>query len=1567
MNRIYRLIWNTALSCWMVASEHTKGRSKRARTVGAATLAGALALSTPVYADEPPDAGGEADSDSQPVLPQSVRDPFALPRASLFDAFEDRSLHWQSALVTDSYYENSTLSGDYSMVLGSRSAVTGNYAVGLGNRVTVDGHQATAVGTLAVARGAGATAFGTGATATNTNALALARESAATGNDAVAIGFSTRATGDWASAIGAWSQASGRYALAVGGSARATADYGTALGASSRAAGHSSVAIGSSSQAVGEYSVAIGDGTNVANTAANGVAIGRGAALGAGASRAVALGHDSVADQPDVVSVGNASVKRKIINVADGVVADKSTEVVNGGQLFNAMNKQFSGATVTMGDKAAVNGGYGVAIGAGSSVTTHGGVGGVALGHGATAGSPGYSGGIAVGGGARSTFDGVSLGHNAEATATRSIALGTASIANESHTVSVGSSSLQRRIVNVAAGNLSSSSNDAVTGKQLFQTNETLRATQATANVAQQQLNGTSVHIGSGATASAGQSIAMGDRARAEATASVAVGQQARASGPGALALGHASFATGQQSIAAGLRASADGQSAMALGMDASASGNYTTAFGHEAKASGAWTNAIGYMADASGSSSVAIGSLAKSTGTHSVAMGDRAEVNSAAERGVALGYSAGVRAGATESVALGYGSVATEKHVVSVGSSAVKRRIVNLAEGSETATSNEAITGAQLHRTQQSVTAVDGKATAAARTAADAATAATSAATAASTAKAVADAAALRLDNASTRLGQRATAGTNASALGNDAAASGSHSNAIGNAASSAGANAIAVGTLAAGASSSAVAVGNRAGVDAAASGGIALGANAKVNASASDAIALGAGSVATIKETVSVGSSGLQRRIVNVADGTLSASSTDAVTGRQLFAATQRLDTAEGTLSTTTTTANTAKTTADKADANATNALNKANVLGGLLSQAAAAGDVRLGGNNTGTVLDVRNKADKGRVIRGLAAGAVNATSTDAVNGGQLHSQQLKVDANDRRINTNLGSIATNQTNISNNQAEIAGNRGSIGVNGEAIAKLRSDLDAYAPELEGVVMFNEDRTRVDMDGARISGVQDGDVSLGSRDAVTGGQLFSTNTRIAEIEADATFVSLGEMLGSEGASAGLLGIAMGAFAEASLDGEGGVALGSFAAARGTNSVALGRGSHALAVAEEGFAMGTRSTVRAEGGLAAGARSEILSGATYSVALGYGSVAGEANTISVGSESVKRRVVNVARGRKVDDATTFGQLRDSLEKLGGGADVGASGEIVGPVYQLKSGDYTNVGAALTALDGRVSTTRDSVDILDARLNRLFREETSARTDDPGRLNLGGSQGMVLVNVANGMISAGSRDAVNGGQLYEVRKDLQGQIDNLAEGEKRVAVSGRMPAPAPMSAEGSGDAVASADAPAPIPTPTPTPTPVASEASIPKPVVKAEGDTAVAVGSEGKERSVKHVAKGTADTDAVNVAQLNDVLVRSNEYTDQAVDGLNKRLDGMDKRFNRMAAMSSAQSAMAMNTAGLNTYNRLGAGVGHSDGESALAVGYQRVMNERGSATFSLNGAFTNSGEKTVGVGVGIGW
>jgi hypothetical protein len=112
---------------------------------------------------------------------------------------------------------------------------------------------------------------------------------------------------------------------------------------------------------------------------------------------------------------------------------------------------------------------------------------------------------------------------------------------------------------------------------------------------------------------------------------------------------------------------------------------------------------------------------------------------------------------------------------------------------------------------------------------------------------------------------------------------------------------------------------------------------------------------------------------------------------------------------------------------------------------------------------------------------------------------------------------------------------------------------------------------------------------------------------------------------------------------------------------------------------------------------------------------------------------------------------------------------------------------------------------------------------------------------------------------------------------------------------------------------------------------------------------------------------VDTRAVDDAVQRANAYTDQALAGVDRRLDRLDRRMNRMVAMGSAQAAMAMNTAGLPTWNRLGAGIGHADGESALAVGYQRVLDRRATTSVSLNGAFSQGGEHTLAVGVGIGW
>lgn len=672
-------------------------------------------------------------------------------------------------------------------------------------------------------------------------------------------------------------------------------------------------------------------------------------------------------------------------------------------------------------------------------------------------------------------------------------------------------------------------------------------------------------------------------------------------------------------------------------------------------------------------------------------------------------------------------------------------------------------------------------------------------------------------------------------------------------------------------------------------------------------ESIAIGANSVTTGSNQLSVGNSTRKRRIVNVADGNVNASSSDAVTGKQL--------------NTTNTNVTAARNAANAAQSSANTALSQTTALRGLINQVSTSGNVRVGAENSGLVLDIRNRSNANRKVTGVADGTLSNSSNDAVTGRQLHATQLTIDDQRRQI-------AAHNLRIGDNRIDLE--------------RLRAEFEDFDPDLEGVVRFGADGN-VDAAGGAIQRVAAGDVSsAASTDAVNGGQLFATNDRVRALEDVGRFFRIGTDDESEPAAAGWFGVAMGESSEASTGPgqEGGTAVGSFTKALGTNSVALGRAAYVLAGATDGFALGANSRVETRAGVALGAASRVGAGAENAVALGYDSYADRSNVVSVGNLGLKRRLINVDRGIDGHDAVTVEQMRLSLFTLGGGADVDAGGGIIAPTYTVQGAEQRTVGDALATLDSAIATSGRRIDQVETRLHSMFQDAGHLRADGRDQISFAGASGMVLSNVANGLVAAGSREAVNGGQLHAVQQQLNGRMDGL---EQRVDDQAQPRALAMMSAPPGEEGAPAADingAP-----------PIASAAEGAAPV---------------QQTAPKNDATASP-TPQVDTAELERMLARANEYSDGISREVDARLNRMDKRFNRMAAMSSAQSAMAMNTAGLATYNRLGAGVGYSDGESAMAVGYQRVLNDKGSATFSLNGAFTNSGERTLGVGVGIGW
>ncbi|HIH7332667.1 TPA: ESPR-type extended signal peptide-containing protein [Stenotrophomonas maltophilia] len=1459
MNRIYRRIWNHAKGCWEVASELTRpcGRKSSRATGAGGLLMVALLL-----------AGGDAHAKTRYYI---GCDPFNLGNGEFVSC--------------------SPIAGRYDDTMFVGYALTnGLNSLGYGAGVNMKGDNTTA--------------FGIGARINGQNSAAFGFKASTYAVDSVAVGYNARTTAD------------GGHNVAVGANAYAAYIGATALGNKAEARAANAIALGSGSSSRGVDALALG--ANSSTSAAGSMAVG--AKASASRTNAIALGLSSVAQQEDAVALGASTI---------------------------------------------ANGAGGVALGAKAMVDTGAGTGGVAIGGGARAGSLGYTGAIAIGGDTRAYIDGVALGYAASVSAQGAVALGVRSVATEANTVSVGSASVRRRIVNVADGRVTASSTDAVTGKQLHAMNERVDG------MIKQDSAGGIVRI---ANSNTGSEVSMrnavlatrkvsgvSDGALTTTSTDAVNGRQlnttngnvTKAQTAADAAKADASKALAQVTTVTGLIGQTSSTSSVRLGEK-----NSGTSL--DVRNSANANRKVTGVADAtlSTSSTEAVTGRQLNTTNENVAKAQtaageaKADASKALTQVVTLGGLVG-QVSATGNVRLGEKNSGT---VLDVRNSAnASRKLTGVADGTLSTSSAEAVTGRQLNTTNENVA----KAQAAADTAkVEAGKALAQAVTLGGLVGQVSATGNVRLgeENSGTLLDVRnnknenrringvsdgdlsagssdgvsgrqlfatnvrlgalesagkyisvgvdafsrdAVAGQAGVAIGDSAKAGAEGATAVGAFSTSLGRNGVAIGraSLVAGGAANGFAMG--AGSNVHANNGVAIGSGAKVAATADESLALGAGSEATEAGTASFGASGVGRRLVNVSRGT---ADHNAITVSQLKDALVTLGAGAGmdasgniiapTYSVQAGTQNTVEDALMALDGAVITAGRRADKVEDQLSSIFQdSPSARADGMN-----QIALSGANGMVLTNLADGRVAPGSRDAVTGSQLYAAEQKISQNRNDLEAMRKERETGQ-------------------------QAMRGLDASGP--------------IDFGGARLTGVAEAKLSADSSDVVRGSQLYGTNSRVSELEDVAQSVSIGSAPFSERAEAGVAGVALGNSAKTGL--EGGTAVGTFAGAMGKNSTAIGRAATVSVDSANGFAMGVGAQVGGDAGganegVAIGAGARVGSGAHGSLALGNGSQADEEGVASFGGVGIKRRLVNIANGTANHNAATVGQLRGALSALGG--EVDANGNIVGPSFTVQGQSQSTLNGALEALDGAVVSNRSRVNQVESQLRSVFQDTPSVRADGLNQLTLAGTHGMVISNVANGLIAAGSRDAVNGGQLHSMQQQRNGRMDGL---EQRID--------APQS-----QAMAVASVPEP-------------EAPVPQ----AEGGQQVASVGEGEKPAPQPKTKEDTPKPQVDTAELEKMLARANEYTDGAISTFERRLDKMDKRFNRMAAMSSAQTAMAMNTAGLATYNRLGAGVGYSEGESAMAVGYQRVLNEKGSATFSLNGAFTNSGERSMGVGVGIGW
>lgn len=156
-----------------------------------------------------------------------------------------------SNLVAIAIGRDAVASGVDSIAIGSDTKATQKYSVAVGNDIGFTAYAGTAVGQQAYASGKEATAIGTMTNVNDddkwTEANPGQRRNA--GEQSTAIGAYACSWGLHSTAVGGFSKAEGEMATAIGHSSQANVNYGTALGAYSEVTAGWGVAIGASSVA----------------------------------------------------------------------------------------------------------------------------------------------------------------------------------------------------------------------------------------------------------------------------------------------------------------------------------------------------------------------------------------------------------------------------------------------------------------------------------------------------------------------------------------------------------------------------------------------------------------------------------------------------------------------------------------------------------------------------------------------------------------------------------------------------------------------------------------------------------------------------------------------------------------------------------------------------------------------------------------------------------------------------------------------------------------------------------------------------------------------------------------------------------------------------------------------------------------------------------------------------------------------------------------------------------------------------------------------------------------------
>ncbi|EKG5060608.1 YadA-like family protein, partial [Escherichia coli] len=699
---------------------------------------------------------------------------------------------------------------------------------------------------------------------------------------------------------------------------------------------------------------------------------------------------------------------------------------------------------------------------------------------------------------------------------------------------------------------------------------------------------------------------------------------------------------------------------------------------------------------------------------------------------------------------------------------------------------------------------------------------------------------------------------------------------------------------------------------------------------------------------------------KITNVANGAISATSSDAINGSQLYTTNKYIAdalggdaevNADGTITAPTyTIANTDYNNVGEAlDALDENAL--------LWDATANNGEGAYNASHDG----------KASIITNVADGNIGEGSTDAINGSQLFNTNMLIQQNSEVINQLAGNtsetyieengaginyVRTNDTGLTFTDASAQG-VGATAVGYNSVAKGDSSVamgyNSFAEGDSSVAMGQGSYSDVD------TGIALGSSSVSSRVIVKGSRDTSVSEEGVVIGYDTTD---GELLGAlsigdDSKYRQIINVADGSEAhDAVTVRQLQNAIGAVATTPTKYYHANSTAEDSLAVGEDSLAMGAKTIVNGNAGIGIGLNTLVLADAINGIAIGSNASANHANSIamgngsqttrgaqtnytaynmdapqnsvgefSVGSEDGQRQITNVAAGSADTDAVNVGQLK-----------------VTDAQVSQNTQSITNLNNQVTNLDTRVTNIENGIgDIVTTGSTKYFKTNTDGvDANAQGKDSVAIGSGSIAA--ADNSVALGTGSVANEENTISVGSSTnQRRITNVAAGVNAT------------------DAVNVSQL-------------KSSEAGGVRYDTKADGSidysNITLGGGNGGTTRISNVSAGVNNNDAVNYAQLKQSVQETKQYTDQ-------RMVEMDNKLSKTESKLSGGIASAMAMTGLPQAYTPGAsmasiGGGTYNGESAVALGVSMVS-ANGRWVYKLQGSTNSQGEYSAALGAGIQW